>query len=102
MKSLILLSGVALLLAASAAGAQLMPSGHSQHHSTKHSANMSSQGRSCEHDMHEMMSMMHQMMKMHGGMKMHEGMNMPNDDGMKMPAQPTTPGQNPPADQHRH
>ena len=41
--------------------------------------------------MHEMMSMMHQMMKMHAGMKMHEGMKMQGEGDMKMPMQSTTP-----------
>lgn len=97
MRSLILSTGGALLFVASAASAQSMPAGHSQHHATKHSSSMSRHRCCCEHDMHEMMSMMHQMMKM------HEGMNVPKDDGMKTPMQPAAPGQNPPPpDQHQH
>ena len=119
MKRLMLLSGAALLLAASPAGAQTNPAGHAQHHATKHSARMSGSRCSCQHEMHEMMSMMHQMMRMHGGMKMrsgmnthagmkmhsgmksHESMNMPKEGGMNMPAPSTGPVQNPPADPHQ-
>ena len=80
MRSLVLIAGGALLLAANVAAAQPMPAGHAEHHGTRGGSRYAAGKHCCcEHEMHEMMSMMHQMMKMHRGMKMEEksGMSMP-------------------------